>query len=207
MNDVVGMILNKNGRYEGDLIHYYKLVMKAPNAYAPYHNVRHMLHVFWESYDGAVQMGLDKRQMRNLLIAALMHDYNHTGVKNDDSVNIQRALEALSMNLLPEDLPYMDEISTMIKCTKFPYDGQEYTQDQLILRDADKSQTFSLAWVQAILYGLGKELNMSYEEMLKLQRPFLVNMKFETPWGQNKFGPLIDGRLKLVDEMINLISE
>lgn len=207
MNDVVGMILNKNVRYEGNLIHYYKLVMKAPNAYAPYHNVRHMLHVFWESYDGAVQMGLDRRQMRNLLIAALMHDYNHTGVKNDDSVNIQRALEALNMNLLPEDLPYMDEISTMIKCTKFPYDCQEYTQDQLILRDADKSQTFSLAWVQAILYGLGKELNMSYEEMLKLQRPFLVNMKFETPWGQNKFGPLIDGRLKLVDEMINLISE
>ena len=61
MNDVVGMIVNKNDRYEGNLIHYYKLVMKAPNAYAPYHNVRHMLHVFWESYDGAVQMGLDKR--------------------------------------------------------------------------------------------------------------------------------------------------
>lgn len=39
MNDVVGMILNKNVRYEGNLIHYYKLVMKAPNAYAPYHNV------------------------------------------------------------------------------------------------------------------------------------------------------------------------
>lgn len=207
MNDVVGMIVNKNDRYEGNLIHYYKLVMKAPNAYAPYHNVRHMLHVFWESYDGAVQMGLDKRQMRNLLIAALMHDYNHTGVKNDDSVNIQRALNSLEENILPEDRDHLHQISTMIKCTKYPYDDLVYTTDQLILRDADKSQTFSLAWVQAILYGLGKELNMSYEEMLKLQRPFLVNMKFDTPWGRNKFEPLIEGRLKLVDEMINLISD
>lgn len=120
MNDVVGMIVNKNDRYEGNLIHYYKLVMKAPNAYAPYHNVRHMLHVFWESYDGAVQMGLDKRQMRNLLIAALMHDYNHTGVKNDDWVNIQRALNSLEENILPEDRDHLHQISTMIKCGRSP---------------------------------------------------------------------------------------
>jgi hypothetical protein len=67
-NDIIRMVKNVDGYYEGNLKKYFKLIMKAPNAYAPYHNVRHMAHVFWESYDGALYMGLDKREMRNLLI-------------------------------------------------------------------------------------------------------------------------------------------
>ena len=67
-------IKNTNHRYNGDLKHYYKLVMTCPNAYAPYHNVRHMLHVLWEAYDGGVHMGLQPRALRNLCIAALFHD-------------------------------------------------------------------------------------------------------------------------------------
>lgn len=201
------MIHNANGRYEGDdLIYYFQLVMKAPNAYAPYHNVRHMLHVFWEAYDGGVQMGLDKRELRNLLIAALIHDYGHTSTKVDDQVNIDRAVRELDIIALDIDRPHLVEIRESIRSTKFPYTDEKFTQNQLILRDADQSQTFSLVWIHNILYGLGQELEMTYEQMLKLQRPFLENLKFATKWGQNKFTPLIIPRLKLVDEMIDILN-
>ena len=205
--DIIKMVKNIDGVYEGDLKKYFRIAMKAPNAYAPYHNVRHMSHVFWESYDGALYMGLNKREMRNLLIAALFHDYNHTGIKGDDSINIQRSFDALDEYLLEEDKPYIEEIKSAISATKYPYTDKKFTKNELILRDADQSQTFSPVWIQSILYGLGKELEMSHEQMLKIQKPFLENMKFYTAWGINKFQPLIKPRLKLIDEMISLIEE
>ncbi len=207
MTDILQMICNANGRYEGDLKHYYRLVMRAPNANAPYHNVRHMLHVFWEAYDGCVQMGLGPRKMRNILVAALQHDYNHTGIKNDDSVNIDRAIRGLDIHALPEDREFLEDIRRAILATKYPYNDEVFTMEQLLLRDADQSQTFSTVWVHSTLYGLGKELDMTFEQMLKMQRPFLENLKFHTPWGRNKFGPLIAPRLKMVDEMIALLED
>lgn len=206
-NDIIEMIKNDDDVYEGNLKFYFKLVMKSPNAHAPYHNVRHMLHVFWESYDGALYMGLNKREMRNLLIAALFHDYNHMGKKGDDSINIQRAFDSLDSHLLDEDKPYINEIKSAISATKYPYDpSKKFTQNQLILRDADQSQTFSSVWIQSVLYDLGEELEMSYEQMLKLQVPFLENMKFNTEWGINKFQPLIQPRLKMINKMISIID-
>lgn len=206
MNDMIKMIRNANDRYEGDLIYYFNLVMKAPNAYAPYHNVRHMLHVFWEAYDGGVQMGLNPRELRNLLIAALMHDYNHTGAKGDDQINIDRSIIGLDTHALDMDRPHLLDIRNTIRATKFPYTEEVFTTNQLILRDADQSQTFSLVWIHNILYGLGREMEMSYEQMLRMQRPFLEKLKFSTKWGQNKFEPLIEPRLKLVDDMIALLE-
>lgn len=205
--DIIRMIRNEDDVYEGNLIKYFNLVMRSPNAYAPYHNVRHMLHVFWESYDGAIYMGLDKRETRNLLISALFHDYNHTGIKGDDSINIQRSFDALDKYLLEEDTPYIDEIKSTIMATKYPYTDQQFKENELILRDADQSQTFSSVWIQSILYGLGKELEMSHEQMIKLQKPFLENMKFYTKWGMHKFQPLVKPRLKMIDKMISLIEE
>lgn len=206
MQDLIHMITNVNNRYDGDLKYYFQLVMKAPNAYAPYHNVRHMLHVFWEAYDGGVQMGLNTRDFRNLLIAALMHDYGHQGKKGDDQFNIDIAIRAIDTYALEIDRPYLLDIRNAIRATKFPYSNEEFTQNQLILRDADQSQTFSSVWVQSILYGLGQELEMSFEQMLKMQRPFLEKLQFSTLWGKNKFEPLIQPRLELIDKMISLIQ-
>ena len=181
--------------------------MKSPNAYVPYHNVRHMLHVFWETYDGCVYMNLSKIEMRILLISALFHDYNHTGKKGDDSINIKRAFEALDEYLLEEDKKYISDIKRAISSTEYPYDeNKKFNINDLILRDADQSQTFSSVWIQSVLYGL-EELGMSYEQMLKLQRPFLEKMKFHTEWGIKKFQPLIESRLKLVDKMISAMED
>jgi len=208
MLDIDLIVVNANARYEGkDLIHYYRHVMRAPNAKVPYHNVRHMLHVPWEAYDGADRMGLDPRTFRNVMIAALMHDYNHTGVKNDDAVNIERAIRALHQLALEEDRPYMLDIQRMIEATRYPYGDRAFELPDLILRDADQSQTFSVAWIQSVMYGLSTELEISPDKMLRDQLPYLESLKFYTLWGQNKFGPLIQPRIELVKRLIRLSGE
>ena len=205
MIDIIPIIRNVNGRYEGDLRHYFKLVMEAPNFHMPYHNFRHMTHVLWEAYDGAVHMGLDPVKMRIILIAALMHDYDHTGIKNDDQVNIDRAVRALDKYALEKDRQYLIEIRDAIRATKYPYTDEEFTTDQLILRDADQSQTFSLVWMQS-LGGLSKEMGMSFRDILSMQRPFLSGLKFHTAWGRNKFEPLIPMHLARVDDLLEEVA-
>lgn len=210
MNSITEIVRNANGRYFGDLTYYYKLVMNAPNANAPYHNVRHMLHVLWEAYDGGVHMGLEARELRVLLIAAIMHDYNHIGQKADDSLNIERSIRALHTHALEEDLSLMFDIENIIKATQYPYvetDPLKLTLSQKILRDADQSQTFSLVWVQSIVYDLSKELDITPRKMLEFQIPFLTKLEFFTPWGRNKFGPKIASRISEVTEMLTLLDQ
>ncbi len=203
MINVSPIIRNVNQRSAGDdLKHYYRLVMEAPNITMPYHNMRHMLHVLWEAYDGGVHMGLTKRELRILLIAALMHDYDHTGVKGDDVVNIERAIRALDKYALDEDRENLIEIRATIRVTQFPYINEVFTPNQLILRDADQSQTFSLVWMHSLL-GLSQEMGISFKDILNMQKPFVSNLKFHTLWGQHKFIPMIPMHLKRVEEALS----
>jgi hypothetical protein len=207
MNHILDIIYNVNRRFAGDdLKHYFNEVMQAPNAYAMYHNPRHLLHVLWEAYDAGVQMGLDPVELRDLCIAALMHDYGHLGQPGDDQVNIDRALAALDRLILDEDRPRIENIRQYILATKFPYTNEKFSDNHLLLRDADQSQTFSVAWIHSTLHGLGKELGLTYEQMLRLQRPYLEKLKFCTLWGKNKFEPQIPAKLNDIDRIIGTLK-
>jgi len=206
MNNLADIIENVHGRYVGDLKHYYKLVINAPNVFAPYHNTRHMLHVLWESYDGGINMGLDLHDMRVLLVSAIMHDYDHLGHKTEDLKNIQRAISGLRENIHPIDLDKIHLIENTIRATEFPYTipSEELNLIGKILRDADQSQTFSVAWIQAIRFGLSKELEITPKKMMEMQIPYLQSLKFHTSWGERKFGPMIQSRISDVERLLKL---
>lgn len=205
--DLLDIFENVNQRYPGDLMHYYHVIMNAPNAYGQYHGPRHMFHVPWETYDGCVQMGLSGEDTRISVIAGGMHDYDHTCKRNDDQVNIDRAIAGLKEHILPEDEKYFEAIVRRIMATKFPYTEEKFTQNELILRDADQSQTFSPVWMESTLYRLGIELEMTHQQMLRIQRPFISKLQWATLWGKNKFGPLVEPRLKLIDRMVAALDK
>src|SRR5262245_49739105 len=118
------VIRNSNIVYQGDLIPYFGILFgKARNLRCPYHNARHILHVTYQCYIACVSYGhkLTKREMRNLLIAAMFHDFDHSGLTGDDDLNIARALRALQKFILPEDQSHRDEIEYLIKATEYPY--------------------------------------------------------------------------------------
>lgn len=211
--DIPKIIGNDDKLYDGDLIHYFRMVFNhARNLRYPYHNFRHMMHVLWLCHNACIYYKalLTPREMRNLLIAALFHDFDHSGLMGDDDINIMRALRALEKHLLPEDRPYLEDISMLIKATEYPYKVSTGTLGLMaqIIRDADVSQALSVAWVQQVIFGLAGEWGKKPIEILKMQGPFMTGLKFWTKWGQEMFPQnVIDDKITEAWAFLEILGE
>lgn len=187
--DIPFILRNDANLYEGNLKHYFRLLCKAKNVRRPYHNLRHMLHVTWLCYQASrfYRDTWTQRQMRNLLVAAIFHDFNHPGAQQgDDDLNIEKALRGLRQHITVEDRPYLAEIEAIIKATEYPYNvpTAELGIFEQVIREADSSQAFSVAWFQQVIVGLADEWEKTILDVIKMQRPFLSNLKFVTEWGK-----------------------
>lgn len=202
MANLPEIIKNIDGLYEGDLKHYFHVIMNsAKNLKAPYHNFRHMFHVVWLCYDACVfyREVMSQKQMRKLLIAAMFHDFDHPGRSGNDDLNIEIAIRGLRKNILDEDKMLLDEIESLIRSTQFPHivPADQLTMLGAILRDADLSQGLSPVWVQEIIFGLSSEMCVSPIDVFKMQAGFFANLKFLTEWGKIKFPQsLIEEKIK-----------
>lgn len=210
--DLPSVIRNSAGLYEGSLEHYFQAIFHhAQNVRHPYHNFRHMTHVAWLCHDACrfYRESLTSRQMRHLLIAALFHDFNHSGTSGDDDLNIKRAIRGLEKHILSGDRLYLLEIGELIEITQFPYtvESTHLGLRALILRDADVSQALSVAWIQQIVFGLAAEWGKSPSEVLAIQEPFLSQVKFHTEWAQQRF-PQVDIQAKVQEaqELVELLN-
>lgn len=207
------IVRNDENLYQGNLICYFRAVFNnARNLRYPYHNFRHIFHVMWLCYDACMfyRQQLTKREMRSLLIAAMFHDFDHSGTMGDDDINILRAVRGLERHLSEEDKAHLSEISAIIKVTEYPY---KTSSDQLdltaqIIRDADLGQAFSVAWIQQVVFGLASEWNKKPVEVLKMQGPFLLNLKFRTEWAQQMFPNIeIIKKIQEANELLGLLGE
>jgi hypothetical protein len=114
--DLPKIIGNEEHLYEGDLTFYFRtLFFRSRNLHNPYHNFRHMPRVLWLCRKACryYQNELRPRRMRNLLIAALFHDFDHPGHphpgENDpDRINIPIAIAGLRRYIMPADRPARD---------------------------------------------------------------------------------------------------
>jgi hypothetical protein len=196
---IVGVVNNTEGLYEGNLRPYLQVLFtKAENREAGYHNLRHMLHVTLMCYMALFYykgsgVPINLRRARNLMVAAIFHDFNHAGKRvHSDGINIARAIMAFHEHCTLEDRKAYGEIVELIGWTEYPYNS--FIEDQVdllghILRDADRSQAMSTAWIQQVAIGLARELELTPLEMLKGQVQFLENLKFDSQWGKFMFPP------------------
>ncbi len=202
------VITNEDGLYEGNLVKYFQIIFNnAKNLNNPYHNFRHMMHVTWLCHRAChyYKDDLSQRQMRNLLIAALFHDFDHRGTAGPDILNINLAVQALEKYVLPDDLPYLEEIIFIISATEFPYKtvtGLDLCSQ--IIRDADLSQALNPAWLQQVIFGLAQEWNKTPHEILKSQNAFHQNLNFYSEWGRNLWPK--EEIEKKMDEVTNFLA-
>lgn len=205
------IISNARGLYEGDLKDYFRVIFyQTQNLRNPYHNLRHTLHVTWLCHEACIfyQDTLHPRHMRDLLIAAMFHDFNHPGFLGDDDLNIERAIRALNKHLLPEDIKYRDSILSILRCTQYPYvvESENLLLAEQIIRDADMGQCFSVAWVQQVVVGLASEWRKEPIDVLRLQVDFLQRLTFHTEWGKKTFPQsLVKEKLEEVYSWIDLL--
>jgi hypothetical protein len=207
------IVRNNGDFYEGDLSHYYQAVFNhARNLNNPYHNFRHMTHVLYLCHQACVfyKETMSPREMRNLLIAALFHDFNHSGKTGPDIVNIKRAIIGLKRHIAPTDEGEFKSISALIALTEYPYKIPSEKLDCLsaqILRDSDMSQSFSVAWIQQVVFGLAEEWGKTPLDVLKMQGVFHNNLKFHTDWAKAAFPEeLIRRKIAEAEALLALLS-
>lgn len=207
MNQIIEIISNTRGLYWGNLRYYYQIVFASKGVNNPYHNFRHSMHVLCRSYEAAQHEGLDPISVRQLLIAAMFHDYNHSGVMGNDAREIQTALLALGDCLLSEDVSLYPEIMLLIKATEFPHSKCALSPGAAILRDADMSPIFSDVWLQQIIFGLAKEMGISALELLLKEEDFLRSMEFYSVWGNKFLKAQVPQRIKETKEFLKLLRQ
>jgi hypothetical protein len=215
--DLPGIIGNDERLYEGDLTLYFRvLFFKSSNLYKPYHNLRHMLHVLWLCHKACryYRSELSPRQMRNLLIAALFHDFDHPGhphpgEDDPDRINIPIAIAGLRRFITPADRLFLPEIEALIEATHYPYKIASDKLDLLgrIIRDADLAQALSTAWIQQVVIGLAQEWGVAPLEVLKGQAAFLTGLSFHTCWARELFPRAgIQAKAEEAEQLLRLLQ-
>lgn len=182
----------KLDNYLKDLILYNKANI------APYHNFYHTLTMVKNCYNIAVSEQLNLEQIKNLLVASLFHDFNHSMGKESDEVNVKVALEAFK-DLTRENEENNIKIINIIKATQYPYVIQDdkLNISQKIIRDADMLQGMETNRLQQIFFGLMKqELNIPIEQVPSKQLKFFDITKFYTKYAQDVF----DGKIESIRE-------
>lgn len=176
----------------------------------PYHNFNHLLVVVRYVYQASQYYNLPEKDEKELLMAALFHDVNHSGGSETDEVNIQRAKFAVSHVIDNYDIDIdKDGVCGIISATQYPYviGVEELNLKQLIIRDADLMQVFEYNWIQQNMMGLSQELKIPLGDMISGQKDFLNGVEFNTDWGlfwkEQRWGDVKD-KLSILEDLYNV---
>lgn len=154
----------------------------------PYHNLNHLLTVLKYCYIGSKkELITDEKELRELLLAAIFHDVNHSGGKKTDDINVSNSKKAIKEFVESQKIDVsIDAINEILDATQYPYvlDDSKLNKRQSIIRDADLMQVFEYNWIHQNIYGLSSELNMGFLDFVKPQRKFLDSVEFNTKWGK-----------------------
>ena len=211
--DLPRIINNRDHVYLGNLRHYFRVLFRQTANSNGYHNFRHPCHVLWVCYESlrhpAYRREIPVRKGRNLMIAALSHDFEHSGLPQNDREQIIRAIRGLERHLLPEDAGEIDDISALMVTTEFPHriETAKLPLEAQILRDGDCSQCFSPVWIQDVVFGLAEERGVSPLEVLRHQEGFMRGLTFSTKWAQGVFTKkVIDAKIEEVRGLLEILD-
>ena len=155
--------------------------------YLPYHNNFHLENVCKYALLNA-EGRVSFEEQRLLAVAALFHDYNHTGSSKNDNENIEIAVR--EFNIFIKNFLFIPEsdintIIQIIKGTRYPYltDGSELPEIGKMLRDADLLQgLFCENYINGVVRAIATESGIPIENMLKGQIDFLTNSTYLTTY-------------------------
>lgn len=171
----------------------------------PYHNNQHLFNVArlasqlyrsgWEC---------NRTDERLIIVAALFHDYDHSGGELKDATNIERAIAAMREFLQRRPVLGVDpdRVAELIAVTEFPFVRDPKNKLEQCLRDADLLYSFSDATVPDIMDGLRAEMELSQQREITLdefkagQLHFINQMVFHTPFAQDVWTELKDDLIK-----------
>lgn len=179
METNVGQLVNELNTY----------IQTNPSKDLPYHNNKHMttccsigFRILAGELKANPKLPLPESFASKLTVITMLHDYDHSGGLNPDSVNIQRALIGLrgfiAFSKLDFDEEFIRSVTECIQVTEFPFTKQPVTLLEQVMRDADILYATLSGDPEVIMEGLREEVSvaraseMSYVEMLESQAKF-----------------------------------
>jgi len=181
----------------------------------PYHNLHHTLCVVRNCIDGAQHMNFTGADTITVIMAAMYHDFGHSGGREDDHWNVTHAIQALNQAFRGrfEGLSHviLQTAEDAVSCTEYPFKRRPKNQVEAVLRDADLMQSLEENWTAQVLKGLCMEVQIrrpevTVDQWLEWQAGFLRTIEFFTPWAEEK-RPLINGRVAEVEDIIRARSQ
>jgi hypothetical protein len=171
-----------------------------PSRAAPYHGAFHEAALVSLVYEAARFYGFIREETRVLLIAAAMHDFNHSADKAaNDSENIEAAIAGLHQaqkHLLASSSPILPNEATdaehLIRITEYPYTTNAQTLVEKIMRDADLMMPYlPTPAVKSLFVGLKEEMETckgkrSFTEFASGVKEFYSNVIWGTEWAVAK---------------------
>ena len=191
------------------LTYIYDYVMEHnPSKGLPYHSNYHLEQVTKFALIGSEYYKFPIPNQRLVAVAALFHDFDHSGSGKEDNINIMRACKGfIDFNNFENKEKFEDEeemtILNMIKETRFPYlkDGSGLNIMEQVLRDSDILQgVFSEDYINRIVLGIAQEANLTPEKMLAGQAGFLNSAKFCTEWATELYKVGLPSALEKVEK-------
>jgi len=176
----------------------------------PYHNNKHLLFVFEQSVfvlfsKYRKQYNLKSTDKIELGLAAIFHDFNHSGGKLKDSENIEIAISGLN-NFLDENPDIevnRENIINIIKATEYPHKDIELSILQKIIRDADMFGCISDNWFD-IVNRMASEFGKTFIDFIPIQIGFLDTVTYNTPY----FNMLLNERKeKIKKDLLKIQSD
>lgn len=176
----------------------------------PYHNFYHTMTIVKNIWSICNSEDLPYDKTRLLLISGIFHDFNHLGGKQkDDSENIKLALESFIEYSIEND-EGNEFITSMIKCTQFPYDKDESLDFyQMVIRDADILQSLESNYIQQVLFGLNMEMSGSTKltiPQLENQIKFMSSVEIFTDYTKLKMKDGLQSKIEDIEFLIKALK-
>lgn len=172
--------------------------------FLPYHGIDHLYTVYLWSDIIAEHSDLSENRTE-LLIAALFHDYNHSGGVLTDSENITNAIIGLKQFHLLHPEFNLEYACYLIKCTEYPYKIEDNELDEYgqVIRDADMSYMFEAISTTKLYTGLRTEFKQDLKTFYKNQYNFLTSLKFYTKYASDLWENVYKNvRLKNLEDLM-----
>lgn len=171
----------------------------------PYHNNRHMYGVaVVADYLYRTEVGFDgySVDLERLIVAALMHDYQHSGGVQSDDVNVRRAMDAIPY-IYFRGVPYIQQ---MIAITEYPFKHEPRSISEKCLRDADLLYATLSNEPAIVMEGLRAEMiasrgeDITRADMVKGQKAFMQSAVLYTDAGRILFDRFTPEYIRSLEE-------
>lgn len=195
---------------EFNLEEYFKIILTKSKSLQTnsYHNIFHTIVVFVNSYKIAVKEKVPISEIRTILLAALFHDFDHSGGEKSDSENVEIAISAYK-KYSTESEEINNKVIAIIQATEYPYTIKEedLSLEQKIIRDADLTQMYTDNFIQQVIFGLLiGELKMNLEKALETQLKFMDSVQPHTKYGNDLYNKYLQKRIEDVLYLKKLIK-